>query len=405
MAYLFSPQMGSLDAFARYRISSPETVFDSKQLGDNQPLYWDDAVISGGGTSSTYNANQASTTLAVSNLTAGVRARQTFRAFNYQPGKSQLVIMTGALGANATGIRRRIGQFNTNNGLFFEQDASVLSVVRRTFTSGGVVNNAVTQANWNLDKMDGSGPSGVTINPALTQIFFFDYEWLGVGSVRFGFFINGVPIYCHRMDNANVLSLVYMSLPNLPLRYEISNDGTGPVASLVHICSSVISEGGQQDTGFDFGVDRGSTVFTTLNDADIYPLLAIRLKSAFQWAQVKIHEISIVCTSTSTYRWALLLNPTVAGVALAFTGITNSAVEADLATTNATKVTGGTQLVSGYNDSSAAGGAGTVSPIATTDLQLGASIAGVSDILVLAVQRVVGAAETFYASLAYNETK
>lgn len=84
-----------LDAFGRKRVSNPEVVFDSKQIVDNQPLYWDDQQTSGSGTSSTYNTNQSSTTISVSNLTAGVRIRQTFRRFNYQPGRGQTIFMTG----------------------------------------------------------------------------------------------------------------------------------------------------------------------------------------------------------------------------------------------------------------------------------------------------------------------
>ena len=240
------------DAFSRLRVSEPLHLFASKQLANNQPLFWDDAVLSGAGTSSTYNTNQASTTLAVSNLTAGSRARQTFRSFQYTPGKSQLIDLTFVSTAPAAGITKRVGYFNTNNGLYFEQAGTTLQVVTRTFTSGAVVNNAVTQANWNLDKLDGSGgagnPSGLTLDVTKTQILVIDFQWLGVGAVRFGFNINGVLYYVHQFRNANNLSLVYTQIPSLPLRYEITNDGTGGVASLTHICASVASEGGTPRT-------------------------------------------------------------------------------------------------------------------------------------------------------------
>jgi hypothetical protein len=106
------PIVSNMDAFYRMRVSNPQTIFDSKQLSDNQPLFWDDAQTSGSGTGSSFNANQASTTISVGNATAGTRVRQTFRHFNYQPGKSQLIIMTGIVGAAATGITKRLGLFN-----------------------------------------------------------------------------------------------------------------------------------------------------------------------------------------------------------------------------------------------------------------------------------------------------
>lgn len=78
----------SLDAFGRIRTSSPYTLFDSKQLFDNQPLFWDDSEVSGGSTTSSHSTATASTTIGVGATTAGKRVRQTFMSFNYQPGKS-----------------------------------------------------------------------------------------------------------------------------------------------------------------------------------------------------------------------------------------------------------------------------------------------------------------------------
>lgn len=96
------------DAFDRLRTAHPKTLFDSKQLADALPLQWDDQGVSGSGTGSSHSVNQAASTLSVSNLTAGRRVRQTKRWFNYQPGKSQLILMTGVLGAGASGITRRV---------------------------------------------------------------------------------------------------------------------------------------------------------------------------------------------------------------------------------------------------------------------------------------------------------
>lgn len=394
------------DAFGRVRVSEPQTLFDSKQIADKQPLFWDDQLISGAGGASTYNTNQASTTLSVSNLTAGVRARQTFRSFNYQPGKSQLLFLTGVLGAGAAGITRRIGQFNAQNGLFFELAGSTLSVVRRTFTSGSAVDNVITQANWNLDKLNGSGPSGITIDVTKTQIFVIDYEWLGVGTVRFGFVLGGDIVYCHEIDNSNTLTLVYMSSPNLPLRYEIRNDGTGAAASIVHICTTVISEGGAQSTGIDLSVNRGDTALHTNNDANFYPLIAIRLQSNYLFATVVPSSISVMTTSSAAYLWQLLLNPTITGTALSFTPVPNSACEAATGATGATTVSGGTVLASGYDQSTNPSATSTVIAF-SRDLALGASIAGVSDVLVLAVARITGTgtAEDFFGALGYHEQK
>lgn len=391
----------SIDAFGRLRTSTPTTLFESKLLLDNAPLLWDDAEVSGGGTSSTYNTNQSSVTLAVTNLTAGRRTRQTKRRFNYQAGKSQLIMCTGIFGAGSASITKRIGYFDDKNGLFFELSGTTFQVVRRTYTSGGAVDNAVAKASWNLDTMDGNGPSGISIDLTTTQIFVIDFEWLGVGRVRMGFVVDGKIYYCHEFLNANSLTLVYMSVPNLPVRYEIINSGAGGNASLVQICSSVMSEGGQESIGQTFGLSRGSTALTTLNDADLYPLIALRYQSGRELVPIRLVGFS-VATASATWAVHLLLNPTVAGTALSFTSITNSALERDISTTNASKVSGGTSLyvTTGISDGNIV--ADIESP---SDISLGSTIAGTSDILVLAVQRLVGTTEAFYGSINWRESR
>lgn len=396
-----TPSVSSSDAFGRIRFSSPQTIFDSKQIYDNQPFFWDDAGT-GAGSSSTYNSNQASTTIAVSSLTAGARIRQTFRRFNYQPGKSSLILMSGVFKTTGAGITKQIGHFDAENGLFFRLTSAGISVVRRTKTSGSVVDNVVARSSWNIDKLDGTGASGVTLDFSKTQILVIDFEWLGVGSVRFGFVVNGSILYCHQINNANNLSLVYMSTPNLPLRYEIINDGTGAADGLDHICSTVIVEGGRDENGFELCIDRGATGLTTLNDSDIYPLIAARLKSTRLGATIQFSDLSLLCTSTAAFRWVLVLNPTITGTALSYTGVTNSALEVDFSTTNATKVTAGTGvlLASGYGQASNESGINLDLP---SNLTIGSKIDGTADIMVLGVQRITGTTETFFGSLSWNE--
>lgn len=391
----------SLDAFERLRVATPYTIFDSKQLQDKQPLYWDDANTSGSGTSSTYNVGESSTTLAVTSFTSGTRVRQTFRRFQYQPGKSQLFMFTGILGNPVNGIHRRIGCFDENDGLFFESMGAQVSVVERSSTSGGPVDTKVGQHAWNLDKMDGLGPSGVTLDFTKVQIFFIDFQWLGGGVVRYGVSVNGRLFYVHQTGHSNLLTKVYMATPNLPLRYEIGNDGNGAVAaSLVHICAAVMSEGGFEFRGGTRSLVRGTSVLQTLNNTAIYPIIALRLKSTHKGALVVPTSLNVLATTNSAYNWYLLLNPTVVGTAFSFTGLTNSAVEYDVSRTNATTLTDGTIVAAGSDQQSNESSTVVLSP---SDLQLGSSIAGVSDILVLAVQRISGTTESYLGAIQWRE--
>jgi hypothetical protein len=392
-----------LDAFGKLETSSPETIFDSKQIADKQPLFFDDQQVSGAGTSSTYNTNQASTTLAVSNLTAGKRVRQTFRWFNYQPGKSQLIMKTFKLETKKAGIKIKDGYFNDRNGIFFYTHADSYGVGVRTYTSGVAVDNLVPQSTWNIDKLDGTGinnPSGLNLADYQKALFFIDFEWLGVGIIATGFYFNRKKVYCNFYDTADTDPFVTMSNPCLPVRTEIENDGTGVAASTTHICSTVISEGGLKDTGFGFGISRGTNPIITLNNTNIYPLFAVRLNSNYLHATIKLLNFNINCTSTATYNWYLLLNPTVTGTALSFTQVANTSVDAQINTTNATTVSGGTVLLTGTASQTNESG---INIVSATDFGMGSTIAGVSDVVVLAVQRATGTTETFYGSLNWRE--
>ena len=250
------------------------------------------------------------------------------------------------------------------------------------------------QAAWSEDGYD-------DLDLSKAQILVLDFEWLGVGTVRVGFVIDGVVKYAHNFHQANLSAGVYMSTPNLPVRWELDNDGTGGAATLESICASVISEGGLEDTGFTRTVDRGATTLTTLNNANLYPLVAVRLKSTALNATARISDIGVLSGSAALIRWALLLNPSVSGTALSFTGVADSVIEAGVGTTNATTVTGGTLLASGYSLST--NQAGSSLQEAQTDYQLGSLIDGTADIIVLAAQRLTGTTVDLYATMSYIE--
>lgn len=373
----------SVDAFGIKRVSQPETIFDSKQLFDAQPLFWDDQETSGGGTGSAHSTALAASTMTVGATTAGTRVRQTYMRFNYQPGKGQRIEMTGVLGAGAAGITRRIGYFDANNGLYFQLSGSTLSVVRRSSATGSPVNEVVNQSDWNVDKLDGTGLSNITIDTSKAQIFFFEFEWLGVGSVWFGIIVNGERIYCHKMNHSNVIATVYMSTPNLPLRYEISNDGTGAAASLVHICTTVISEGGSQARGILGSVSTAGTHLDANADGTLYALIGIRLKAANLSASIDLLDVNMLAETATSFEWNILLNPTVAGT-FTYADVTNYSIQRALGAT-ANTVSGGTLLESGWVASSAAARGGTTVGL-KNDRRLGAAIDGTRDEIVLCVR-------------------
>ena len=328
---------------------------------------------------------------------------------NYQPLKSMLIGTTAVLGAATTGITTEVGYCDERNGLFFRMEPTGLYVGVRTYTSGTAVETPafhVLQSAWNIDRMDGTGvvnPSGINLDTTKNQVYVIDFQWLSAGAIRFGIDIAGTIYYVHEITNLNASALPYMQTPNLPVRYRITNDGTGPIASLDQICTAVISEGGREHTGFSLSASTGITPLTTLNDTGIYPLLCMRLLSTSLGATVTQMGYCVCNPTTSLFHYGILLNPTITGTTPTYTTVPNSAVQ--IATpTNATKITAGsgTMIHCGYYESTNSSAAPTIIMPETT-LYLGSNIARVSDVLVLFVQRITGGTEDFYGSMHWSE--
>lgn len=307
----------SSDAFGRLRVSNPYTVYDT------QARYYDHEQFSSNisGTASViYNANSSTFELNVSTGSGDSVQRETTKTFPYQPGKSLLILHTFCMSAPKANLLQRAGYFGANNGIFFEVAGTTLNMVIRSKSTGTIVEDRIPQSSWNGDRLNGAGgannPSGITLNPALDQIWFCDIEWLGVGSVRVGFVINGAYYTCHTFNHANTISTpttdnttTYMSTATLPLRYEITNTGVTSSPSLMRqICSSVISEGGFQLSGS--GNPRAAShvigaPITLPNDVSFKPVMAIRLKSTMLDAVVVPINYSLVPVAQSMFQYRI----------------------------------------------------------------------------------------------------
>lgn len=337
----------TIDAFARLRISNPETTFENTFQYDLNPL---SIVTSATGSGSVVHVPaESEAQLSTGGTASGDRAVLQSRKYHrYQPGKSQLVMMTCRMGPPKAAVRQRIGYFDAGNGLFFEQTETGAGVVVRTSTSGSPVDVRVDQANWNIDRLDGTGDSRITLDLSKAQIFLIDFEWLGVGRVRFGFVIDGIPVYCHQILNANTLSTVYMTTPHLPTRVEIENTGTAAsLTTMDQYCMSVISEGGfQEDIGNQFAIGRG---VTPLGVTARRPVLSIRPRAQFNSIVNRGHvifkQLEMLATNNSCL-WELVLGGTLTGATFNPVDAAYSITEYDVA---ATVITGGVSVARGFS--------------------------------------------------------
>jgi hypothetical protein len=222
------------------------------------------------------------------------------------------VEVTFGSGSQEANVRKRVGYFDENDGLFLEILENNINLVVRSSVSGAPSETRIPQASWNKDRLDGTGNSGITIDFSKTQLFFIDFQWLGVGRVRFGFADEGRDVYCHEIDNANINDSVYMRTAQLPIRYEIENLGPTAQDSLFEqICSSVVREGAPEEPGYISSVDTGftgSTATTTPRS-----LISLRLRQDYNRAVMKASELFFYNGGTGLVRYRLVLNPTLAG--------------------------------------------------------------------------------------------
>jgi hypothetical protein len=266
----------SSDAFGRARVATPHTLFDSSfRYADNSKKW---AQKKTGTSSATFNANQGLVDLAIGTANGDEIIRETNRTFPYQPGKSLISMNTFTFNTPKANLRQRVGYFGKSNGIYLEQDSLQTYIVKRTSVSGAVDNVRVAQADWNIDQLDGTGPSGLNLDISTSQIFWTDFEWLGVGSVRAGFVINGQFIVAHIFHHANSITGTYITTASLPCRYELTNTGaTVGSSSMKQICSTVISEGGYTMQNLTRSATNPITGKNLTNNK-LNPMVSIRLR-------------------------------------------------------------------------------------------------------------------------------
>jgi hypothetical protein len=392
-----------VDAFGRQRISTPFTLFDSQNrysINSKFTTYLNSSVGATGFSGATgigtsfvnYLPNESAITCNIGTVSGHYVIRETKNIFSYQPGKSLLILNSFSFNAQKTNLRQRIGYFGHQNGVYFENDGTGNWIVIRSYSGGAagatgpagtIVEQRISQQNWNVDTFDGKGDSLRVLDITKANIMFLDVEWLGVGDVRVGFVVDGAMRIAHIFHNENTNTTTYMTTACLPIRYEIENTGTtSSPSSIKQICSSVISEGGYDLKGSSYSVTRGVVGYQTLGTAGTpTPTVSIRLNSNFLDQIAVLSEFSVLLDTNNNIYYRLLLNATINPT----TWLTSASGRIDY-NIDATTVSGGVELLSGFLSSHS-----TIS-LDSTSIQLGRtvldsskSISGVSDVLTIAL--------------------
>ena len=352
MSYFTSIQYndsGSLDAFSRLRTSSPEAIFAVQSQYDTTPIQMEGGAT-GTGVAPLWNS---STRMVALTCTAGtgVSYYQSYQYNPYQPGKSQFIAMTGVIGTGVAGHVLDMGYGDSLNGIFLRQNgASGLQMVQRSSTSGSVVNTAIDQANWNIDKLNGTGPSGITLDVTKAQILIIDLQFLGMGRVRVGFDIDGVVYYAHQFLNANSLSVPYMQSATLPISMTLTSTTSAAPKTFYFKCATVISEGGILQ---EYGITSSTpSVAVTATNAARTVAMSVRPKTTFGGVPNRsfflLENISIFVTGNMDVYWELVTGAVITAQTWADVNTANSAFEYTSVPGVFGNLTNGQVLASGY---------------------------------------------------------
>ena len=364
----YGADSGEVDAFGRKRVSNPYTLFDSTMRYDKRPDQWYE--ITAGGATTNFLTNASTLELKTTTASGDSTLRRTKQRFPYQPGKG-IYILQSFVGATPTsGLVQEVGFFDDQNGVMVRASGTTIQFVIRSFTSGSVVENVVSQSAWNLNTL----PS---LDFSKAQIFAADLEWLGVGRVRCGFIVDGEIKYCHEFNHANNISSVYMQTAILPLSYRVANTtAQASGRTLQQVCCSVLSEGGYEPDGATYSV---SAPLDVANAAGERVTAGIRMASGRTGNVILPTKIDVACSTNDVVVWRLRLNPTVSGVTWAPATNGRGNVET---TASATTISGGTIVNTGILSQ---GQSVNLSIDTAIRLALGVNASGQSDTLMLTV--------------------
>jgi len=340
----------NLDSFSRLRVSTPTSLFDAQFTYDLQPLLFEQTVAETGAAIAHDATNRCALFTFANTPTGGTAIMQSYDWFRYQPGKSQAIFATFNFIAGVANVVKFIGYSDGNNGVEFVLDGTTKKIRILSDTTAG--DETVSQSSWNLDKLDGTGASALTLDITKTQILVIDLQSLYVGRVRVGFDIGGKIIYAHEFNHANLIAYPYIQTANLPIRAGMTCTGTVST-TMNFICCNVSSEGGVDDTlGYQFTANGTATAS---NGARTH-ILSLRPNTTFNSlanrTKFVLESVDIANSGSVPVLWELCLGQAISGTT-SFTDVnaTYSGFEFNTAGTISGSPT--IVIVSGYLPSSA----------------------------------------------------
>jgi hypothetical protein len=328
----------------RLKVAPFQTVFFNTFQYGKETDVWDERVVGVG--TATFNVNASNIVMQVGSTAGSKIIRQTKNVMRYIPGRSATLAFAIRLDTPQVGIRRRFGLFDDNNGIFFEDNGGTYSYVIRSSVTGIVTETRVYRDEWNGEKFDGNGWTGITADPTKQQMISINYEWYGAGIIQFAWLMKNETVASHTFDNANTNTGVWCSTPFLPIRVEIENiTGVAGTHYVYQGSNSLIQEGEPEKLGILESISNPITG-TTMPSANVfYPIISLRLKSSNLGAVMLLRSLQAATDDNTNVYWELIENATNTGGTWVNHPDPNSFMQYNI-TESAT--TGGNTLLSGF---------------------------------------------------------
>lgn len=305
------------------------------------PRLWDVFTATGG--TATHVAAQSAVRVIVTGASGSTAILRTNTYYKYASGYTQFISMSViSSDAGQANQLRRWGYFDTDDGLFFQLIGTALSIVERTSTSGAPVDTTYAQAAWNKDPLNGTGPSGVTLNVANGNTYEIEFQWFGVGTTRY--FVNGYLV--HEVAHANTLAVPYMRTANLPIQIETRNTGASSAGGLTMVCTRVAAQAQLHDP-FEWVYSAANATDRLVGVTEV-PVLSIRPRATFNSIVNRAWMLpNTMAISTDGYRlrYKLVYGATLTGASFVDVDTNRSTAEYDV---SATAYSGGELIYQDY---------------------------------------------------------
>jgi len=365
------------------KVAASEIVFfNTFQYGIETDI-WDNSTQNGG--SALFSSNISGVVMQVSGQSNSEVIRQTINTMRYIPGRSAELTFGIKLNNPVSGIRRRIGLYNGTDGFYFEDNGGdyACTLVNSYGSNGTPYLERVSRSNWNGDKLDGTGDSGITASGDAMQMIGFEYEWYGAGQVIFKYIIEGSARTIHTFNTGNRLPFPWSITPFLPIRLEIKNiDGVAGTNYMVQFSNSLTNQGNTTKLGIAQSLLTPLTGYNMPTARTFYPVISIRLKATALQGIVIPSSFQAFTLDNTIIFYKIIRNATIANGSWVNMTDTNSFVQYNM--TSTTAITDGVNIDAGII--SIGGGGSRVILDKDTQYQIGRSALGtVSDTITLAI--------------------